>query len=110
MRIDLLGLGCETIHQGGIAKDIDRPWYSAARVGDHIAGFVGKELIARSNSAETIIDILFDVVRTQGPKVIVRRYPLRKLQQLWRAQHVLQLRLSDQDYLKKLTLVGIDVH
>jgi hypothetical protein len=97
LRIDRLGAGGKAIHQSGVTKDIDGPRNAKAGVGNDLAGLIREQLLPRSDRTQTMIDVLCHFAAIQGLEVKIRRYALGKLQQLWRAKHVLELRLADQD-------------
>jgi hypothetical protein len=86
-RCDLVRLGSEPVDQRGITEDIDGAWNPATGIGNHLACVVGKQLRVRSHSSQTKVDVFADFMSIQGPKMEVRRYPLRKLHQLRRTKH-----------------------
>src|SRR6266702_3360 len=99
----------ETVHEGGITKNIDHTRDAAAGIADPGASITGEKRPRRTHRMQPERDIIGDVAITQRPQVKVRGNPLRKLVQLRGQQKVPELRLTDQNQLQNLMLIGIDV-
>ena len=71
---------------------------------------VGRERIAaRAGDGEAVVYERRQLVPGQGKQVVARGHALCELSELQRLQHRQQLRLTEQDHLQQLALVGLEI-
>src|SRR5258708_34092263 len=71
-RSDSLLAGGKSVDQCSVAKNIDRAWNSAARVGNDLARSIGEQRRARSHGPETKVNVFTDLMSIQRSEVKVR--------------------------------------
>src|SRR5690606_23936216 len=109
LRVDLGRHARKAVNKTGVGKNIDKTGNTAARGEKPAAGIHGKERQIAPGNVKPVLDIGVDILGRQRREMEIGRDALRKLDQLWRAQQFLQLRLADENELQELVVIGIDV-